>query len=194
MKLFLSPGACAMSCHIAFEEAGLKFEPMISKWEELAKLNPQGQVPVLQLDDGKVLTQNIAILTFVGDSAPSSGLLPKPGTIERAQVYQWLSFVASELHNAFGPLFSDDTPEAQRKEAEEEIHSLLKIANQHMAGRQYLVGDHFTVADSYFFVVYGWTRMMEIPTDSYPNLNSHAARVAERPAVQRAMKREGLVK
>jgi glutathione S-transferase len=194
MKLYVSPGACSMSCHIAFEEAHLKFEPMISKWEEVAKLNPQHAVPVLVLDDGKVLTQNVAILTYAADSAPTTGLLPKVGTYERAQAYQWLSWVASDLHPTFGPLFDDALPEADRKESEAAVHKLLAQADQYLAGKTFLAGSQFTIADAYFFTVYGWTKPLKLSTENYRNLNSYAGRIAERPAVQSVLKREGLIK
>jgi glutathione S-transferase len=194
MKLYVSPGACSMSCHIAFEEAKLKFEPMISKWDEVAQLNPQGAVPVLVMDDGQVLTQNVGILTYAADSAPNSGLLPKVGTFERAQAYKWLSWVASDLHPTFGPLFDDSLSEDSRKESVAEVQVLLEQADKHLAGKTYLVGDQFTAADAYLFVVYGWTKNLNVPTDKYRNLNSYASRIVERPAVQTVMKREGLIK
>jgi glutathione S-transferase len=194
MKLYVSPGACSMSCHIAFEESKLAFEPMISKWDEINQLNPMGAVPVLVLDDGKVLTQNVAILTYVADAAQNSGLLPKLGTFERSQAYQWLSWVASDLHPSFHPLFNDKSSEADRRAGEVTVCSLLDKAEAHLAGRTFMVGDQFTAADAYLFVVYGWTKLLKVPTDKYRNLNSYASRIAERPAVQTVMKREGLLK
>ena len=194
MTLYVSPCACSMSCHIAFEEAKLKFEPMISKWDEVKKFNPQGAVPVLQLDDGKILTQNLAILTYAADLSPASDLLPKVGTFERAETYKWASFVASDLHPAFSPLFGEDTPENERKESVDYIYGLLDIAEAHLTGKTYLAAEHFTIADAYMFTVYNWTRGLKIPTDKYRNLNAYAGRIAERPAVQAVMKREGLLK
>jgi glutathione S-transferase len=193
MKLYVSPGACSMSCHIAFEEAKLKFEPMISKWDEVTKLNPEGKVPVLVLDNGTVITQNIAILTHAANSAPDAGLLPKAGTVENVQAYQWLSFVGSDLHPAFGPLFDETLAADARKESEAEVHDLLAIADRHLSGKTYLVGSQFTVADSYMFVVYSWAKHLKVSTDAYKNLNAFASRIAERPAVQTVLKREGLI-
>lgn len=192
MQLFLSPGACAMSCHIAFEEARLKFEPMISQWDEVARLNPQGAVPVLVLDDREVLTQNVAILTYAAGLAPQ--LLPKHGTFEYVQAYQWLSWTASDLHPAFSPLFDDELPAADRAESEAEVHELLAQADKHLTGKTFLAGDQFTIADCYLFTVYGWARKLKLPTDAYAALNSYAGRIAERPAVQTVLKREGLIK
>ena len=192
MKLYVSPGACSMSCHIAFEEAGMKYDLAVGDWDTVGSLNPMGAVPVLTLDDGKTLTQNIAILTYAATKAPK--LLPALGTYDFAETYQWLSWTASDLHPAFGPLFSDSiTPEAQ-KESETEVHTLLAIAEKHLKGKDFIAGNQFTLADAYFFTVYSWTKGVEIPTDAYPTLNAYSARVAERPAVMKAMKDEGLLK
>jgi glutathione S-transferase len=190
MKLLLSPGACSMSCHIAFEEAGLKFEPVIGDWAQIQKHNPMGAVPVLVMDDGRAITQNIAILTYAANLAPR--LLPKPGTFEHVEAYQWLAWTSSDLHPTFGPLFDDSLPEAERKQTEAEVHKLLAIADSHLAKREFLAAGQFTIADALFFTIYGWTRALEIPNEQYRNLNAYASRIAERPAVQRVMKREGL--
>jgi glutathione S-transferase len=199
MKLYGAPGACSMSCHIALEESKIPFEASIAKfeerqgWQEIERLNPQGAVPVLVLDDGKVLTQNIAILTYVAERAPAAKLLPEPGTLERAQAYQWLSWVASDLHKAFGLLFNDATPEEAKKQGMASILDMLSQAERHLEGKEFLVGGRFGVADAYFFTVYGWSKWMDVPTDGYKNLNAYAGRILERPAVRAAMKREGLI-
>jgi glutathione S-transferase len=194
MKLYVSPGACSMSCHIAFEEAKLPFEAMVSKKDEVAKLNPQGAVPVLVLDDGKVLTQNIAILTYAAAQAPQANLLPKTGTWEFYQAYQWLSWVASDLHPTIGELYDKSISDEDRAYYVGATHELLEQAEAHMNGKTYLAGEQFTVADMYFFAVYGWTRFLNVPNEKYRNLNAYAARIAERPAVQAVFKREGLKK
>jgi glutathione S-transferase len=197
MKLYVSPGACSMSCHIAFEESGLAFEPQIATddgvWQNIAQLNPQGAVPVLVMDDGKVLTQNIAILNFVAEKAPQAGLLPKAGTLERAQAFQWLSWVASDLHPAFGPLFNPSMTDEARQAQVSKVETLLSQAERHMEGRSYVAGDQFSVADAYLFTVYGWAGHLKISTSGYRNMNAFAARIAERPAVHAVMKREGLL-
>jgi glutathione S-transferase len=193
-KLYVSPGACSMSCHIAFEEAQLKFEPLVSKWDEIVKLNPMHAVPVLVLEDGKVLSQNIAILLHIANQAPQADLLPKAGTWEYDQCVQWLSWVASDLHPAFSPLFNDQLPEDQRKAGELKVQRLLAVAEEQLAGKNFLLGNRLSVADCYLFAVYGWCKVVELPNDPYRNLNAFAARMAERPAVQTVLKREGLIK
>lgn len=200
MKLYGLPGACSMSCHIAFEESRIPFEPVIGSysdqafWAQLKKLNPQQVVPVLQMDDGQVLTQNIAILNYIAERAPQAELLPAVGTWERAQTFQWLSWVASDLHKAMGPLFNEESPESVKNAALESVTSLLTQVNLHLNGKKYLAGERFSVADIYLFTVYGWTRVLKIPTHEYSHLNSFAARVAERSAVRTVLKREGLLK
>jgi glutathione S-transferase len=193
MKLYVSPGACSMSCHIAFEEAALKFEAMISKTEEVKNLNPMESVPVLAFEDGKVLTQNIAILTYAAQQPSGAHLLPKAGTFEYAKTYQWLSFVAADLHPAFSPLFNPATPADQRANQVTYVKELLSLADAELKKHKFISGDTFTIADAYLFVVYGWADHMKIDTSSYTNLNQFKARIFERPAVQAVMKREGLL-
>jgi glutathione S-transferase len=188
MKLFVSPGACSMSCHIALTEAKIPFEPVIGDYEQVERLNPMGAVPVLQFDDGRALTQNVAILTWATTQYPQ--LLPKPGTYEHAQAYQWLSWTSSDLHPEFSPLFTDTTPEDEKKNAVEIIQKRLAIAEKHLTGKTYLAAEQFTIADCLFFTIYGWTKWVNIPTDQYRALNEYAARIAERPSVQTVMKRE----
>jgi glutathione S-transferase len=194
MKLYVSPGACSMSCHIAFEEAKLPFEAMISQTEEVQKLNPMGAVPTLVMNDGKVLTQNIAILTYAANQPTGTHLLPKAGTFEYAKAYQWLSFVASDLHPSFSPLFNPATPEEQRKAAVERVIDLFNIADAALKDSKYIAGNEFTIADAYLFTVYGWSAHVKLDTSSFTHLNAFKARVFERPAVQAVMKREGLLK
>ncbi len=190
MKLYLSPGACSMSCHIAFEEAKFKFEPKIGDWEMVEKLNPQGAVPILVLEDGKSISQNVAILTYAYDKAPQ--LMPKAGSDDYYEACQWLSWTSSDLHPTFADLFNDKFPEEARKESIANVHKLLAQVEKHMDGKTFLAGEQFTVADCLFFTVYGWTKRLEIPTDKYTNLNNYSDRITERPAVKTVMQREGL--
>lgn len=199
MKLFTAPGACSLSCHIAMEEAKIPFEATVAGWDnpavwaEIGKLNPQDLVPVLVLDNGKPLTQNIGILTYIAERAPQANLLPPAGTVERAQVYQWVSWVGADLHKAFHPLFDDSASETDKKAGLEHVTSLLEEADRHLEGRNFLVGNTMTIADCYLFTVYSWTRPSKVPTDKFRNLNAYHSRIVERPATQAAMKREGLL-
>lgn len=194
MKLYVSPGACSMSCHIAFEEAKLPFEAQISQADAVQKLNPMGAVPVLVTDDGKTLTQNIAILTYAANQPSGAHLLPKAGTFAYFKAYQWLSFVASDLHPAFSPLFNPALDETQRKATTDRVLELLTIADAALKDSKFITGDEFTIADAYLFTVYGWANYHKIDTSGFANLNAFKGRVFERPAVQTVMKREGLLK
>jgi glutathione S-transferase len=200
MKLYLSPGACSLSCHIAFEEAKLPYEPVLAKgdqevavWSEIGKLNPQKAVPILKFEDGTVLTQNIGILNYVAEKAPASGLLPVAGSIERAQVFRWLSWVGADLHKTIGGLFDPSITPAEREQVIGATDKLLTEADAYLEGKTFLVGEKFTVADCYLFTVYGWTKFLKVPNQKYSNLNAYSARVFERPAVQAAMLSEGLI-
>ena len=207
MKLFYSAGGCSTCCHIALEEAGLPHQAVEVDWDkpdanlaEMLKRNPMGAAPVLISDQGKTLTQNAAILEYIADMKPSSHLLPAAGTWERVEAISWLSFVASDLHKAFVPLFAlKDTTQSEsarvevRNWAVSNVKQCLAIVDQHLAGKDFLMGKQFTVADTYLFVVVGWCKYVEVKTDEYKNLNSYMARVFERPAVHKVMKMEGLL-
>jgi glutathione S-transferase len=207
MKLYFSSGSCAMSCHIALEEAGLKYQPAQVDWDapsaavgEMQALNPLGVVPILVTDQGKTLTQNAAILEFVADSKPATQLLAGVGTFERAETMQWVSFVSSDLHKAFGPLFVGDSITAHeegkkdiRSWAEKNLRAYLSHVDKNLAGKDYICGKQFTIADCYLFTVVNWCQWVKISTAEYKNLNTYMGRVSERPAVQRVLKMEGLL-
>ncbi len=207
MKLFYSAGSCSTSCHITLEESGLKYEATEVDWdkpgatEEVAQLNPLGTLPVLKTDNGTTLTQNIAIHTHIADQAPEKGLLPPTGTLERATVMNWLSFVCSDLHKAFSPLFAlerispdKNVQHAVRTWATGEVKGYLSFLDKNLTGKDYLTGKTFTVADAYAFVVVNWTQWVGISIEEYKNLKIYLARVAERPAVKKVWKEEGLAK
>jgi glutathione S-transferase len=207
MKLYYSAGSCSTCCHIALEEAGLKHEVVAIDWDQTAdpnlklieKLNPLGTLPVATLDNGKVLSQNIAILTYIADQSPEKKLLPPPGTVERAEAMNWLSFVASDLHKSVGGLFATQSFSTDpAKQADYRTWGLvnanrtLAYLDHGLAGKDYLMGSQFTVADAYAFIVAGWTKWLDIPLTNYPNIRSFVNRVLERPAVQKVFKLEGL--
>ena len=208
MKLYYSPGSCSTSCHISLEESGLKYEAIEVDWDNatdpnvalMNKLNPLGTLPVAIISDKQVLTQNTSIHTYIADQAPNSGLLPKMGTFERAEAVNWLSFVATDLHKSFGPLFAGKSISSDAKVqsevrawAETNTKEYLSFLNKHLEGRDYILGKQFSVADSYCFVVAGWTKWVEISTAPYPHLEAYLKRVSERPAVHKVLKAEGLL-
>jgi glutathione S-transferase len=203
MKLYYSPGACSLSPHIVLREAGLKFDlervdlaakKLKESGADYLPINPKGQVPVLQLDDGDNLTEGPAIVQYIADQKPESGLAPANGTRARYHVQEWLNFVTSDLHKVFAPLFRSTTPEEFVKITKETLANKFAYLDQHLAKNQYLLGDKFTVADAYCFVIVGWSKYKEIDLARWPNLKAYMDRIAARPKVQEAMKAEGLIK
>lgn len=203
MKLYYAPGACSLSPHIVLREAGLKFDlervdlaakKLKESGADYLQINPKGQVPVLQLDGGDKLTEGPAIVQYIADQKPESGLAPPNGTMPRYHVQEWLNFVTSDLHKVFAPLFRATTPEEFVKITKETLANKFAYLDQHLAKNQYLMGDKFTVADAYCFVVVGWSKYKDIDLARWPNLKAYMDRVAARPKVQEAMKAEGLIK
>ncbi len=202
MKLYYSPGACSLSPHIALREAGLPFELVLAstKTKKLADgsdylaINPKGQVPLLELDDGLRLTEGPAIVQYIADQVPASGLAPAAGTIERYQLMEWLNFITSELHKGFSPLFSPDTPDDYKPIVRNRLLARLTYVDEQLANRSYLLGEQFSVADIYLFVVSGWGQYVGVDIAGLHKLMALRERIANRPAVIEAMKAEGLVK
>ena len=202
MKLYYSPGACSLSPHIALMEAGLTFEAIAAptKTHQLPDgtdyytINPLGYVPYLTLDDGRSLHEGPAIVQYIADQVPAKHLAPPNGTYERYKLQEWLTFIGTELHKNFGPLFYATTPAETRAGAIERLQGRLKWVEGELAGKQYLMGDQFTVADGYLFVVTNWGQHVALDLSPYPNLLAYRARVAARPAVIAAMTAEGLLK
>ena len=171
MKLYFAPGACSLSPHIVLREAGQNpdlvqvdlREKKTKDGGDFNKVNPKGQVPVLETDDGIVLTEGPVIVQYVADKAPNSKLAPPAGSKERYQVQEWLNFITSELHKNFGPIFRPNTPDAYKQIARQNIEGRFKWVDQKLAGRQYLMGDQFTVPDAYLFVMTNWAQRVDIP-------------------------------
>jgi glutathione S-transferase len=156
-------------------------------------VNPKGQVPVLLLDNGEKLTEGPVIVQYIADKNPASGLLPAAGSMERYRVQEWLNFITSELHKSFGPIFRPTTPDAFKAISKENLAGRFAYLDKQLAGRQYLMGDKFTVADAYLFTILNWAKRVEIDLGRWPNVTSYVGRVAARPKVQEAMKAEGLI-
>ncbi|MGH8034498.1 MAG: glutathione transferase GstA [Polaromonas sp.] len=202
MKLYYSPGACSLSPHITLHESGLKFEHVLAptKTHQLEdgtdyySINPLGYVPLLELDDGTRLTEGPAIVQYIADQVPDKKLAPANGTVARAQLQSWLNFIATELHRGFSPLFSPATPADYKPIIIDKLLSRLKWVDGQLAGKPYLMGEAFSVADPYLFTVTNWAPRVEVDISGLANLAAFRARVAARPAVQTAMKEEGLLK
>ncbi len=201
MKLFYMPGACSLSPHIVAREAGLPLElervdygtKRTETGADFMAVNPKGYVPALRLDDGETLTEGLAIVQYLADLAPESRLAPPNGSLPRYRLQEWLAFIATELHKGFGPLFAETTPPATKQAAKDALARRFTYLDQRLAGRDYLMGSTFTVADAYAFTVLNWTQRFGIDLEPYPNLRNFMARVAGRPAVREAMKAEGIL-
>lgn len=200
MKLYYSPHACSLSPHIVLREIGAAFDlvqvDLASKQtvdgRDFLAINPKGQIPALELDDGAVLTEGVAIAQYLADTHPNAGLIPAAGTIERARVQETLNFVSSELHKAFGPLFNPATAEDGREAAMAQVSGKLDLLEAQLAdGREWLAGATFSPADTYAFVVTRWTGFQGIALDRWPHVQAWLGRVEARPAVQAALAAEG---
>jgi glutathione S-transferase len=202
MKLYYSPGACSLSPHIAMMEAGLQFEAIMAPTKthqlpdgtDFYTINPLGYVPFLTLDDGRSLHEGPAIVQYIADQAPEKNLAPANGTYERYKLQEWLTLIGTELHKGFSPLFSPDTPDAFKTTVKARLMSRLTWVDGELAGKDYLMGEQFTVADGYLFVVTNWPRMVGLDISGLSHLAAFRARVGARPAVIAAMKAEGLIK
>ena len=202
MKLYYSPGACSLSPHIALHEAGLTFQaiPAPTKTHKLPDgtdyytINPLGYVPLLELDDGTRLTEGPAIVQYIADQVPAKNLAPANGTLDRYKLQSWLTFIGTEVHKGFSPLFNPATPEDYKPQVKERLLSRLRWVNEQLEGKQYLMGDTFTVADGDLFTVTNWTKPTGLDISGLTTLNAYRDRVGARPAVQAAMKAEGLLK
>jgi glutathione S-transferase len=202
MKLYYSPAYCSLAVHIALRASGLPFSvakvdtvsARVDDGSDFRAVNARGYVPVLELTDGSRHTEVAALLQYVGDAAPDSGLMPAFGSPERFEVLQWLTFVSSELHKSFSPwLFHKETADSTRKAVREKITLRLQDLDQRLAGRKWLVGDSFTVADAYAFTILRWAPMIGMSLKSFPQLEAYLARTEALPAVNAALVAEGLV-
>ena len=202
MKLYYSPGACSLSPHIVLHEAGLAYEPVLASTKthqlpdgtDFYTINPLGYVPVLELDDGTRLREGPAIVQYLADQAPHKNLAPAHGTLGRYRLQEWLTFIGTEVHKGFGPLFSPDTPDNYKPVLLARLRSRLQWVDGELMGKPYLMGEHFTVADAYLFTVTHWAQFVGLDISHLKNLAAYRERIAARPAVQAAMKAEGLLK
>ena len=202
MKLYYSPGACSLSPHIALHEAGLAFESVLASTKthklqdgtDYYGINPLGYVPMLELDDGTRLREGPAIVQYIADLAPTKNLAPAAGTLQRYRLQEWLTFIGTEMHKGYSPLFNPNMPEEAKAIFKDKLKSRYEWLDGQFADKQYLMGDQFSVADGYLFTVTNWAKPTGVDISGFANLLAWHARVAARPAVQDAMKAEGLLK
>jgi glutathione S-transferase len=200
MKLYYSPGACSLAPHIVSREAGIPLDlEQVDLREKKTKsgkvfwdINPKGYVPALEIGGGQRLTEVPVVVQYLADQKPAAALTPPPDSVDRYRVQEWLNFVSSELHKTFGPLFRPTTPDEYKTILKENLGKRFDWLDQELAGRPYLMGDKFTVADAYLFTVLRWPPRLGIDLAKWPHLQAYVARVAQRPKVQEALKAEGL--
>jgi len=202
MKLYYSSGACSLSPHIVALEAGIdlpleKVDGKAKRTETGAdfwQINPKGYVPALALDNGELLTEGPAIVQYLADLKPESGLAPANGTLARYRLQEMLGYINSELHKTYSPLFKPETPAEVRQERKEYLRKRYALLEGVLAKQPWLLGEHFTVADAYLFTVTNWAKAVELDLSGFPALLAFQKRVAARPAVQAALEAEGLTK
>lgn len=200
MKLYYSPGACSLSPHIALLEAGLPYELIkvdlrakkLENGDDFLAINPKGQVPTLALDSGELITEGPVIVQMIADSVPDKSLAPGRDSAERYRLLEWLNFITTELHKNFSPMFSPVLTDDAKAFFKDRVMGKLKYLDSQLAGRDYLMGNHFTVADGYLFTMLSWADRMKFDLSGLPNLTAYKARVAARPKVQEALSKEGL--
>jgi glutathione S-transferase len=201
MKLYYAPGACSLSPHIVSREAGLAVDlkkvnlkdKTIDGGGDYRQVNAKGYVPALEVD-GQVLTEGPAIVQYLADQKPDSGLAPKAGSFERSKLQEWLNFISTEIHKGFSPLFKPNTPDDYKKIVKENLAARFDWLDKQLAGKDYVTGKAFTVADAYLFTVLRWSEPTKIDMSRWPNLVAYLARVAARPKVKEALRAEGLLK
>ncbi len=202
MQLYYSPGACSLASHITLREAGIPFElkradvqtKKVEDGSDFFAVNSKGAVPALRLDNGQVLTEGVAIMQYLADQKPESTLAPRNGTLERYRVQEWLNYVTSEVHKTFSPLWNPKAGDQVHAYTRANLEKKFDWLETQLAGKKYLTGDTFTIADAYLFTVVNWTNFLGIDLAKWPALRDFQARVAARPKVQEALAAEGLLK
>jgi glutathione S-transferase len=202
MKLYYSPGACSLSPHIALLEAGLPYDLVkvdlrakkLENGDDYLKVNPKGQVPALALDNGEVVTEGPVIVQMIADKASAKNLAPARDSTERYKLQEWLNYITTELHKNFGPMFSPVLADDAKAFFKDRVMGKFRYVESQLAGRDYVMGKQFTVADGYLFTMLAWADRLKFDLSAMPNLLAYKARVGARPKVQEALTKEGLMK
>jgi len=202
MKLYYTPGACSLSPHIALLEAGLPYDLVkvdlrakkLENGDDFLKVNPKGQVPVLVLDTGELVTEGPVIVQMIADKAAGKNLAPARDSADRYKLLEWLNFITTELHKSFGPMFSPVLADEAKAFFKDRVMGKFRYVESQLAGREYLMGSQFTVADGYLFTMLSWADRLKFDLSDMPNLLAYKARVGARPKVQEALTKEGLMK
>jgi glutathione S-transferase len=202
MKLYYSPGACSLSPHIALLEAGLPYDLVkvdlrakkLENGDDFLKVNPKGQVPALALDNGELVTEGPVIVQMIADTVPAKNLAPARDSAERYKLLEWLNFITGELHKNFSPLFNPAIPDEVKNFFRDRIMGKFKYLDAQLAGRDYLMGKQFSVADGYLYTMLRWADGHKFDLSGLKNLMAFKERVGARPKVQEALTKEGLMK
>jgi glutathione S-transferase len=202
MKLYYMTNACSLASNIVLREAGLRFELVkvdrktrrAADGVDYNEVNPKGYVPALTLDDGEVLTENVAVLQYIADRSPATKLAPAAGTMERYRLIEWLAFINSEVHKSFSPLFRADASDSTKEYSRNNLGKRLDYLQRALGSQSFLMGEQYTVADPYLFVVLGWGVHTGVDIGRWPQLQRHHERVAARPHTREALNSEGLLK
>ncbi len=200
MKLVYFPGACSFAAHVTLREAGLPFTLVrfdqkshaLDGGGRLEDVNDKGYVPVLELDDGQRLTEAAVVCQYIADQRPESGLAPKPGTMARYRLQEWLNFLATEVHKSYWPLFHG--PDVEKPSAQERLDRRFTWIQEKLGSRSFLMGDTFTIADAYLLTMVNWMRPAGLDPTRWPGLKPYRSRLMERPSVRAALEAEGLLK
>jgi glutathione S-transferase len=199
MKLYFSPGSCSMASHIALREAGVDFEVVrvdlstgMCNGQPFKELNPKGYVPALQLDNGEWLTEGVALLNYIASQSKNGELLPKQGTWEFFKSLEWITFISTELHKGFGPLWNRNSSEADRVTAWERLSARISLVDAQLKKSKFILGDNFSVADAYLFTVLNWAGMLKRSLEQWPAVTRYMAAMKDRPHVQATLEKEGV--
>lgn len=198
MKLYFAPSACSLASHIALREAGLAHEiemvdlrsKKTASGADFRTINPKGYVPALVLDNGQVLTECAALLQYIGDQKPGSGLTPPASSFERYRLQEWLNYLATEVHKSFGPLFNPKATDEQKEAQKGLLGARFDYLEKTLEGRPHLMGDGFTVADGYLFTLLRWTAFTGVDMAKWPVLTAYMEKIGARPAVKEALNAE----
>ena len=199
MKLYSAPGSCSSASHISLIESGLDFEAVtfnmretrtLPDGRELSEINPKGYVPVLELDNGEFLTENVAILQYIADQAPDSNLAPPNGTLERVRLQEWLAYINSEIHKTCALVFMPG-PDEVKEAARQRISGRIGYIDERLTDQDFLMGNQFTVADAYLFIVLSWMPMIGVDLSPFANIEAYQSRIAALDCVEKYKKAVG---
>lgn len=202
LTLYYSPGACSLAAHIALLENKLQFNLIkvnlgthqTESGVDLATVNPKNYVPVLELENGETITENIAILYYVTEHGPQANMFAPSNSLHGYRLLENLAFVSTEFHKAFGAFFDKRTPEEYKVLARERLAKRCDYVDQSLATQQFLQDDQFSAADAYFFTILRWLKKVDtgLSMSTWTNICAYYDRVAQRPAVQAALTEEKL--